>query len=158
MKQKTIIVLLLILVALVGVYSITNTDTTPDPASTPLVQPVTLEPESEGVVDYKQSKTLLVGEWQSAQDPNSYKVFLADGTVIERYTAEQLIETAGTWRLFRTDDPVDSYQQPLDEDTTYVLIDDSGEQYHYSITTLDENTLELVYLGRGGVLQYTRVD
>ncbi len=157
MKQKTIIVIILILVALLGIYIVTNTDTTSDQASTPTVQPVSSQPASEDSVDYEQSKNLIAGEWQSTQDPNAYKVFDADGTAIERYAGERPVETVGTWRLFSTDDPVDSYQQSLDMDTTYLRIDDSDEQYHYSIITLDENTLELIYLGRGGVLQYQRV-
>jgi len=158
MKQKTIIVFLFILVTVLGIYIITTTDTTPEQASTPIVQPATSPSDSDDTVDYEQSKNLLVGQWQSSQDQNAYKVFKADGTAIERYAGEQPVETEGTWRLFRINDPVDSYQQPLDMDTTYLRIDDSDEQYHYSITTLDEDTLELIYLGRGGILQYQRVE
>lgn len=149
MEKKTIIVILFILVTVLGIYFFATA--TPKQASTPLPQPDSSEPT------YEQSKNLLVGQWQSTQDPNAYKVFKADGTAMERYATEQTVETAGTWRLFSTNDPVDSYKQPLGTDTTYLRIDDSGEQYHYSITTLDENTLELIYLDRGGMLQYQRV-
>lgn len=157
MKQKTILILTLTLLVLLGIYISTNTDTKSDQVSTPVVQPSASQPPPEDSADDEQSTNLIVGTWQSTQDPRAYKVFESDGTAIERYAGEQPLETAGTWRVFRIDDPVDSYPQPLDADTTYVRIDDGDEQYHYAITALNETTLELIYLDRGGVLQYQRV-
>tara|TARA_B100001750_G_C15459297_1_gene573301 strand:- start:175 stop:645 length:471 start_codon:yes stop_codon:yes gene_type:complete len=152
--QKLILVLLVIVVAVVAVFVLTGSDT--QQSDTEQTDSETIDNQGEDEDD-TEIETALTGRWQSTTDVNSYKIFSADGSVIERYEGETTVESEGSWEVFSTNDPVSTIEAPLDPAMTYLRISEGGEQYHYLITTINETDLELVYLDRGGVLTYQKV-
>jgi hypothetical protein len=86
----------------------------------------------------------LLGMWRSKDDDKAFKVFRTGNGFEEGYDGEVL--STGTWRV------------AMDGDAEVITVTDSeGEVFEYSIASLTEGELELIYLGRGNILRYERV-
>ncbi len=102
-------------------------------------------------------RILLIGKWISTQDAKFTRDFRTDGTVIDTYQGSSP-ESKGNWTLFTKAMPPDGFTGELEEKSVYLSIAaPQSEALHFKITKIDEHTLELVYLDRGGELSFTRV-
>lgn len=99
----------------------------------------------------------MAGTWQSTEDSKSVRVFKDDHTVADVYDGETL--SSGQWATF-TKATAPEVQFPLEEGKVYMQIVDSGEThetYDYIVSNINATDLQLIYLGRGGALNYKRV-
>jgi len=99
----------------------------------------------------------MVGTWQSTEDSKSVRVFNTDHTVTDVYEGETL--SSGQCTTFtKATAPTVSY--PLEDGKVYMQIVDNGEThetYDYIVSNINATDLQLIYLGRGGALNYKRV-
>jgi len=117
------------------------------PAGAPAVQ-------SEAVADEAQD---LVGRWQSDEDASFIREFRADGTVEDIYTQpDGPVSSSGDWEVFTAGTPPDGTAIPLEQGAVYLRIAMDGEQYYFRIAALSDDALQLIYLDRGGALNFSR--
>jgi len=91
--------------------------------------------ETESVSD------LLQGKWRAVDDVNSVIEF-KDGEKIDYYSGQKMFEG-----IFGIDE--------LDE---HITVSDGEENFEYGIVELSEKNLSLMYLPRGNILKYEKVD
>jgi len=89
--------------------------------------------------DQEISDELIQGKWISVDDAN-YLIVFSDNTKTDYYDGE--ITSEGTYTISG-----DS-----------LLVESEGEAFKYSILELSENELELLYLPRGNILQFTKTE
>ena len=112
--------------------------------------------------DLKQDLVLIVsesiiGNWQSTEDLKFVRQFQASGIVTDLYDSTAM--TSGTWQAFSKDNPL-LVSFPLEPDTVYLQLAMAGSQtdkLNFKLTKLTPETLELIYLERGGALQFNRL-
>ncbi len=98
----------------------------------------------------------IQGEWTSSDDPRFTREFRAGGVVVDSYNGE--IASQGTWQAFTSVRPLD-VAFPVEENTVYLKLVMSGTQdeaLHFKIVKLTPETLDLIYMDRGGALTFTR--
>lgn len=107
----------------------------------------------------------IMGTWQSNEDAKFSREFAGfaeanlSGTVVDRYEGAQV--STGTYAVFTKDNPLPGITIPLEDNIAYVRLTMSGSQAEtltFKVTTLTPETLEMIYLDRGGVQTYTLVE
>jgi membrane-bound inhibitor of C-type lysozyme len=99
----------------------------------------------------------IVGKWQSTEDNKFVREFKADGTAVDTYDSKDPHE--GTWTVFTKDKPLD-VKFPIEESATYLQLsikDNSTDVLHFKISALTPESLELIFMDRGGSLKFTRI-
>ena len=99
----------------------------------------------------------IVGKWQSVDDEKFTREFKADGTAVDRYDNESA--SSGTWKVFTKEDPAEVLF-PIADDAVYIQMTMQGTQadkLNFKLAKLTPEELELVYMDRGGVLRFRRV-
>lgn len=98
----------------------------------------------------------LVGVWRSEEDSGFTREYRGTGTVIDSHEgASGQFESMGTWRLFTAQDPITAPFE-LDNDATYIRHEMEGETFDFRIVSLTSDRLTLVYMDRGGILEFVR--
>ncbi|PIR85333.1 hypothetical protein COU15_01195 [Candidatus Kaiserbacteria bacterium CG10_big_fil_rev_8_21_14_0_10_45_20] len=98
----------------------------------------------------------LAGVWRSVEDPKFSRTFYENGGYVDLYEGEE-VSTNGPWVAFTAENPVLGFPYTLEPDVVYLeLIDESGPLY-FSIAELTEEKLVLIFLDRGGVLEFERI-
>lgn len=100
----------------------------------------------------------IVGKWQSTQDAKFVREFKAGGKVADSHDNEVVSE--GTFTVFTEAKPL-SVLFPLEKGMVYVQLKMSGTEgdtLNFKVTKLTPESLELIYMDRGGALVFTRVD
>ncbi len=97
----------------------------------------------------------IAGTWKSVDDGKFEREFQAGGTVFDRYEGEEPV--AGTWEVFTSETASDTAMFPLEAGAAYIKLDFGDEVLQYKIGKATPEELELIYLGRGNVLRFTKV-
>lgn len=153
--MKTLIIVVILLVAVGVGWFFTKVPSSP--ASENLEQEVGHDREFDLVRAVSES---IVGAWQSDQDLKYVREFRTDGVVVDSY--EGSAPAGGAWSVFTSSNaPAVSF--PLEENTAYVQLVfgdeyDPYEALFFKVGALTPEKLELIYLGRGGVLSFTRIE
>jgi hypothetical protein len=104
------------------------------------------EPEESEVSLVEDYSEEILGEWRSKDDKKSVVVFSEDGTFKSVYDEEEL--SSGSWRI---------EEERGEFDVSFYLYQEVDEEvYEYEITNIDEESLSLIYLDRGNILEYER--
>lgn len=98
----------------------------------------------------------IVGKWQSLEDEKFIRELRADTTASDFYDGQ--IMTNDNWKLFTKENPVE-VSFPIEEKTVYLQIipTDDPTPLNFKVTKLTDEDLELVYMDRGGVLIFKRI-
>lgn len=100
----------------------------------------------------------IVGKWKSVDDAKYVRELKADFTASEWYEGKEV--SKGLWVAFtKMNAPEISF--PLEENAVYLQMTMQGTQadtLNFKIAKLTPEELELVYMDRGGVLRFTRVE
>ncbi len=112
----------------------------------------------------KQDTSLIVSEsilgaWQSTQDAKFAREFKAGGVVVDTYVGEA--KTEGVWVAFTKENAPKQIAFPIEDDAVYVHITMKGSQADtltFKVAKLTPETLELIYMERGGTLVFSRVN
>jgi hypothetical protein len=104
------------------------------------------EPEESEVSLVEDYSEEILGEWRNKDDKKSVVVFNEDGTFKSVYDEEEL--SSGSWRI---------EEERGEFDVSFYLYQEVDEEvYEYEITNIDEESLSLIYLDRGNILEYER--
>ena len=105
----------------------------------------------------------IMGKWQSTSDAKFTREFKdfsetsLSGNVSDWYDNE--VRSSGTYTVFTNEKPV-TVSFPLLTNTTYIQLTMQGTQadtLNFKLTKLTPEELELIYMDRGGVLQFKRI-
>lgn len=100
----------------------------------------------------------IIGSWQSTDDAKFIREFATGGVIIDHY--EGVDNTSGTWSAFTSEANIET-PFPQDAGAVYfevVMNDFPEEVLYFELAKLTPEELELFFLGRGGVLAFTRVE
>jgi hypothetical protein len=100
----------------------------------------------------------MVGTWQSTDDAKSVREFKADGTFADSY--DGAVVGTGTYKVFTQANLNGvTVSFPLDTNAAYAQLNDStaGALNFRVAMSADANSMQMYYMDRGGVLNFTRV-
>ncbi len=137
--KKIILVIVILMVGAVLYFYLQNnsTDTKENDIFT--------EDENEIFDIYKEK---IIGKWESVEDEKYILLFEENGSFSDTYDGELI--GSGSWEL----------EEVFGEfDITFHLHKElDGEEYEYEVLNIDDNNLVLLYLGRGNILEYVRLN
>lgn len=96
----------------------------------------------------------IIGRWKSLDDAKFTREFKADGTLVDSYEGGD--DLGGTWTVFSDQSPED-VAFPIESLTAYVQMAADGDLFNFKVIKLTPEELELIYMDRGGVLRFQRV-
>lgn len=100
----------------------------------------------------------LLGKWQSTDDAKYMREFKAGDAVVDWY--DGTVVSTGLWVAFTKDNAPKIFPYPMDANSVYLQLTMTGTQadtLNFKIAKVTPDELELVYLDRGGVLKFKRV-
>ena len=118
---------------------------------------------AEGGGSTKQDTSLIVtenmlGKWQSADDAKYVREFKAKDMVVDWYDGKTV--STGLWVAFTKEKAPKIFPYTMDTSSVYLQLTMTGSQadtLNYKISKVTQDELQLVYLDRGGVLTFKRV-
>ena len=163
MKKYLIGIVVLIILIAGGSYlwSARSTPSAPTTSVATSSDPLIL-PADQNNTQVLAAKALIVGNWQSTDDPKFFESFSAAGQTVDSYTgtlpagAPSPVSTS-TWNFY-TANSADTAARAFTPSpgVVYIETNDQSGSYHYGIVDISTTTLTLVYLERGGTLNFTR--
>lgn len=95
----------------------------------------------------------MIGKWRSTDDAQFVREFKADGTFIDWYGSKQTAK--GLWFAF-TNENAPAVAFDMKDNTAYVqLADSDGGVLYFQIIGMSPTALSMIYMDRGGVLNFT---
>lgn len=98
----------------------------------------------------------LPGVWRSIDDPAFTRTIFENGGYVDVYEGAD-ISTNGPWMTFTEETAPLGFPYTPQSGVTYLQLLDETGPLHFSIAELTEERLVLIYLDRGGVLEFERV-
>ncbi len=96
----------------------------------------------------------ILGKWQSVTDTKFTREFKSDGIVEDDYGGE--FKLTDKWRVFSEKENI-KVAFPLEPNISYLEFSNGKEQLYFKIIKITSEDLELVYMDRGGVLQFKKI-
>ncbi len=156
MDQKTTIIGVVIAVVLIGLAWFALTILEPENRER-LLNTKELPPENPVGQSNLDTTTRLSGTWRSTDDPRFLRTFSANGTITDSYEDDQADPVSGTWSF--ADEPSERPATlPVVKDAKVIKVQFPEEVMYFAITGLDENELQMIYLGTNKTLTFTRRD
>ncbi len=93
-------------------------------------------------------KEKIIGTWESVEDEKYILLFEESGSFSDTYDSEFI--GSGSWELEEVFGEFDV--------TFYLHKELDGEEYDYEVLNIDDNNLVLLYLGRGNILEYVKLN
>ncbi len=117
-----------------------------------------LRPAADGAMSPEAGAVsrAMVGMWRSTDDPRFTREFKEDGTVIDRYESVPSATRKGIWGAFTADMAEGGTATGLAGGVVYIQITINDASLYFSVVRAAD-TLQLVYLNRGGQSNFTRV-
>jgi len=117
----------------------------------------------EGGGSIKQDTSLIVtenmlGKWQSVDDAKYVREFKEKDAVVDWYDGKTV--STGLWVAFTKEKAPKIFPYTMDTSSVYLQLTMTGTQadtLNFRISKVTPEELELVYLDRGGVLRFKRV-
>jgi len=100
----------------------------------------------------------MLGKWQSADDAKYVREFKAKDMVVDWYDGKTV--STGLWVAFTKEKAPKIFPYTMDTSSVYLQLTMTGSQadtLNYKISKVTQDELQLVYLDRGGVLTFKRV-
>ncbi|MDQ5912203.1 MAG: MliC protein [Patescibacteria group bacterium] len=178
MNTKTTIVILIILLVLVGwfaydkgykngvlknsnpvIASLKNEQSNSVPANS---VPSNITPATPTSPDIAQIVSQsIVGVWKSTQDEKFTREFTNAGVIVDYYDNKAV--TTGTWVAFTNQKPL-KVSFPLEKEVVYIQMTTTDNHagipdstLNFKLTKLTPEILELIYMDRGGMNTFTRI-
>ena len=97
------------------------------------------------------NQDLLQGTWVDTEDPNA-KIIICENEWAYAYTGEDDYNC----RFVISEDCAENESQENKPNGSHITVFDEGETTCYSISKLDSENLEIIYLDRGNTLVYKK--
>lgn len=100
----------------------------------------------------------IIGKWQSTDDEKFVREFREGDVVIDYYDGKET--SKGFWVAFAKSNPPKMVSFPIEENTAYVQITETGAQedtLNFKVVKLTPDELVLIYMERGGTLTFKAV-
>jgi len=151
MNQKVAIGIVVVLALLAGGYLwYMNRDI---PAISEPLGPAPTENVSESPT-VTQIANSIEGNWRSTDDTRFTRSFNGNGQVVDRYEGDENATVAGHYEV--NGDHIPAQVRELAGDYPILSIEYPEEALFFIVRTLSATELELVYLGVGNTLSFTR--
>jgi len=111
--------------------------------------------EEEMVVDAPLPADSLAGTWQSTEDANFVRNIYENGGYSDLYEDEET--SNGPWVTFGDDSAPAEFPYTVEDDAKYLELKDEAGSLYFKIAEVTEEKLVLIYLDRGGVLEFVRI-
>lgn len=111
-------------------------------------------PTQEEAAQEQESGT-VTGTWQSVEDADFIRVIDANGAYADLHDGELI--SGGSWLTFTAESELAEFPYPIEEDVTYLALLGEGDPLYFSIAEQTESRLVLIFLNRGGVLEFERI-
>lgn len=100
--------------------------------------------------------SLIVGSWQSTDDTKFVREFKNGGVVTDLYDGKET--STDTFYVFSKVNPA-PVSFPMEDGAVYIQIVSNTDQseLNFKVDKITQDTLELTYMDRGGILTFTRV-
>lgn len=99
----------------------------------------------------------IVGVWRSVDDAKFMRTIYENGGYMDTYEGEPEATINGPWVTFAKETAPTDFPYELADGTKYLQLDAGGDALYFTIATSTESELSLIFLNRGGVLNFTRV-
>ena len=96
----------------------------------------------------------LVGNWVSLDDEKFVRNLNSDKTFLDYYDNE--ITSAGIWFTFSSEEFPESFPYPVESGKNYLVLNDGSLSLNFIIAETTQDSLVLIYMDNGGVLQFTK--
>lgn len=103
----------------------------------------------------------IVGVWKSTQDEKFTREFTNAGVIVDYYDNKAV--TTGTWVAFTNQKPL-KVPFPLEKEVVYIQMTTTDNHagipdstLNFKLTKLTPEILELIYMDRGGMNTFTRI-
>lgn len=99
------------------------------------------------------------GTWKSTEDAKFVRIFKENDVIEDRYDGK--VVATGLWVAFEKGLNAPEVPFPLEDNAIYIQATITGSQadtLNFKVAKLTDTELELVYMDRGGVLAFTRVE
>ncbi|MDE3115860.1 MAG: hypothetical protein KGL26_09700, partial [Pseudomonadota bacterium] len=94
----------------------------------------------------------------STDDPRFTREFDESGHAVDRYAGDDNALIPGDWNLFAGGDPPAGLPHAgLEPNAVYIVLRQRGDVLLFGLTRADEAALQMVYLGRGNTLNFSRL-
>jgi len=154
MNNKVLLWGAIALVVIAGVWYILSQDASAPAQGT---QTGTISQNNQGGQD-----STMTGTWRSTDDPKFTRTFEADGTVTDAYQGETSATETGTYTV------VDPLAEPsgvfgntpvasLAGSTILKLTFPKSGVLYFAVKSQTESSLQLMYIDRGNILSFTKV-
>jgi hypothetical protein len=118
---------------------------------------------AEGAGSMQPDASLVVtesiqGKWQGADDKKFVREFKSGDVVVDSYDGKEV--SKGLWVAFTKENAPKVVPFTIAENTVYLQITTTGVQadtFNFKVAKMTPDELELVYMDRGGVLKFMRV-
>jgi len=111
--------------------------------------------EEEIVMDAPLPADSLAGTWQSTEDPNFVRNIYENGGYSDLYEDEET--SNGPWVTFMSENAPEEFPYTLEEGAEYLELKEESGSLYFKIAEVTEEKLVLIYLDRGGVLEFVRI-
>ena len=107
------------------------------------------------LVDLRQ---MMVGTWQSMDDPRFTREFDENGQAVDRYASDDSATTHGIWSVFVGSHPPSNLKgQTFQPEAVYVVLMEQGDVLLFGLVRADQSHLQMIYLSRGNMLNFSRL-
>ncbi len=146
--MKKIIVFLFIVLALVSIYFFKKVE---------FFDFKNNSSDTETKVDevFKDEINILVGDWVSVDDKDFSRTFNNDYTFSDSYGDEGIL-SSGVWFIFDNNNSPENFPYTIDESKKYLVMNDSNKNLSFIISSINDKSLELIYLEGSGVLKFEK--
>src|SRR3989338_10525348 len=159
MNQKAVIAILVIIILAGGAWLIWGKPSQPADTSAQAPVQTGAENQAPAPATVPANDPALVGTWKSTDDAKFTRTFRADGTVTDSYEGDASATNNGTWKVYtaKMELPAGVTFQ-LDNDVSYIQIAMDSDTFNYRVSKATSAELELIYMDRGGVLRFKKVN
>jgi putative hemolysin len=100
----------------------------------------------------------LIGQWRSTDDTRYTLEIAQTGNAIERYENDASATATSSWQLFTAASPDTTFTGAMQKGTVYLTLTElSVGPRHFAVIDVSGTALTLLYLDRGGTLNFTKV-
>lgn len=131
--------------------------TAPESAAQPPSEPADQDVPA-AVIAPVDVAALIAGKWQSIEDPRATIIVTEDGGWSDRYEGEP-DQREATWEaMWGADAAKAEPKQTFTPNHSYLQVVRDDGAYYYELGAVDEDNLEMFYVGRGNRLAFRRAD